>query len=996
MSSSFSGPAPAGIGAEETGRLGFVFIPRVADRQSQHHMFWPALIFPSPGELRRRLPSPRDMQMFDMEWENHQMNQRGALGEQETSRHVDGAMKVAFLLGSEMPPSGTRSFPVYSQDVTVTSVQNGEPLSMKPHTSFAKKNREYIRNMELYSNHDRFLQALVIAERYRANRDMSLLISSMNWPPLPNAQWHHVQQPPHHLPSHHLGASSAPRTNVPTNSYLYVPSASDSNIAASRADSTSTGTGMQWGHLYGTASKSQDDANDDGASDDEFVVNVDSSGVYNIPTPSRDGLLSQTSKSALRKVAVEGPSAASTGRNGRIISGGCNSQIDAYSNDGQEMEGNEDMEDAQSPQRPKQIDFDAAAAVTSARDTGSDLPIGSSTTTSELRACSSSGETKHVRFDAATSSASTTRGECNYGAGSGPTSTAAPTANVTPSHGPSVVDETEAPSSSSAVKTSRHATPSPTQGDCDTTSNAEKKTRSTAPAISTDERYKRLRALIKPDMDWSIVIPTLKDHGWATKPGRGLVSYYYCCSKFAHESVSYMVNHAKRGDEYFCSDEELKTFCREKLGWVGSGSDSDRRRERTGSNASTGNPEAKMKSESGRPKRESTRKPVVAPDVSSSAPSATRKKLSNPAKNKETRMARVKASPDKVNSSESTSDHSDSSDSHFGRVPLTSSAMRERSAVFKVESSTDRGKSRSNSGGAALKSKTAATTKTKTKTKSKQQTLAKEKTKQLAKSGAGKGQKPATKKKEKEKKVARPLMADPSPTPPSSSPAESTGSSPDSDAGPETIMTDQIAFSGILLPVFKFRYSKGFYCLPGIDPKSPEVLEGKDYFKRITSLRRHLCAYGIPLTALVSSKGKTGRSSGGAARRSSRRDTTNHVDIDSLMHKDDRRALARWVRYAVSRSLVLKTEVPADIDRFPPKSFMNGPWQLLQKLGYKFSSGSYKVPTAEGSSISFDRAEDLEVHLARFGLVEDTSALKAEELLKLELYIAGCSNVNLL
>lgn len=209
-------------------------------------------------------------------------------------------------------------------------------------------------------------------------------------------------------------------------------------------------------------------------------------------------------------------------------------------------------------------------------------------------------------------------------------------------------------------------------------------------------------------------------------------------------------------------------------------------------------------------------------------------------------------------------------------------------------------------------------------------------------------------------------------------------------------MADQNAFSGILLPVFKFRYSKGFYCLPGIDPKSPDVLEGKDYFKHITSLRRHLCAYGIPLTALVSSKGKTGRSSGGAARRSSRRDATNHVDIDSLMHKDDLRALERWVRYAVSRSLVLKTEVPANIDRFPPKSFMDGPWQLLQKLGYKFSSGSYKVPTAEVSSISFDRAEDLEVHLARFGLVEDTSALKAEELLKLELYIAGCTNVNLL
>ena len=97
--------APAGVGAEETGRLGFVFIPRVVDRQSHHHMFWPALIFSSPGALRRRLPSPRDMEMFDLELENHQMNQRGALRESKALHPMDGTMKVAFLLGNEIPPS---------------------------------------------------------------------------------------------------------------------------------------------------------------------------------------------------------------------------------------------------------------------------------------------------------------------------------------------------------------------------------------------------------------------------------------------------------------------------------------------------------------------------------------------------------------------------------------------------------------------------------------------------------------------------------------------------------------------------------------------------------------------------------------------------------------------------------------------------------------------------------------------------------------------------
>jgi hypothetical protein len=148
------------------------------------------------------------------------------------------------------------------------------------------------------------------------------------------------------------------------------------------------------------------------------------------------------------------------------------------------------------------------------------------------------------------------------------------------------------------------------------------------------------------------------------------------------------------------------------------------------------------------------------------------------------------------------------------------------------------------------------------------------------------------------------------------------------------------------------------------------------------------------LTALASSSNGKIRDCAEGKRR--RLDVTSDVNIDSVMNKDDLRALERWVRYAVARSLVHRTEVPADVERFPPKSFMNGPWQLLQKLGYKYSSGTYKVPTGQGAAISYHRAEDLEAHLARFGLVEDTSVLNPEDLLKLELYIAGYSKVPLL
>ena len=87
--------------------------------------------------------------------------------------------------------------------------------------------------------------------------------------------------------------------------------------------------------------------------------------------------------------------------------------------------------------------------------------------------------------------------------------------------------------------------------------------------ITNEERYRRLSALIKRDMDPSLVWSTLERHGWVCKRGTGLVNFYYVCSKYAHESIGFITKNAKRGDEYFCSEDEVREFCREKLGWVG-------------------------------------------------------------------------------------------------------------------------------------------------------------------------------------------------------------------------------------------------------------------------------------------------------------------------------------------------------------------------------------------------------------------------------------------
>lgn len=109
--------------------------------------------------------------------------------------------------------------------------------------------------------------------------------------------------------------------------------------------------------------------------------------------------------------------------------------------------------------------------------------------------------------------------------------------------------------------------------------------------VSNEERYRRLGTLIKPDMESSLIWPTLEHNGWVCKPGKGLVSFIYVCSKFADDSLTFIEKNAKRGDEYFCSEDEVREFCREKLGWVGGGSDGghknqDGRRRRSDGRAS--------------------------------------------------------------------------------------------------------------------------------------------------------------------------------------------------------------------------------------------------------------------------------------------------------------------------------------------------------------------------------------------------------------------------
>ena len=119
-------------------------------------------------------------------------------------------------------------------------------------------------------------------------------------------------------------------------------------------------------------------------------------------------------------------------------------------------------------------------------------------------------------------------------------------------------------------KNQSNASVEPTHTAATAAAAAAKKDETTANGNNTaGSRRDQLRAIIRPEMDWAIVWPTLKDNGWAAKPGRGLVSWYLCCPEFANKSVGDMLQHGKRGQDYFCSSDDLRQYCVDDLGWVG-------------------------------------------------------------------------------------------------------------------------------------------------------------------------------------------------------------------------------------------------------------------------------------------------------------------------------------------------------------------------------------------------------------------------------------------
>jgi hypothetical protein len=174
------------------GQLGFVLIPKHAANLfqrgvSQQRMYWPALLFPSHFELLRSIPSPPDSQSFQMEWKYHEVVSISDWKRKGLLTPDDGPVRVALLLGSEVPPCATRTFPICPQDVAAVA---GGAL-YKPYVFLSKRRMDEFKELEGYAGNHQFLDAMGSAEQYLNTKEKSTSIwASLKWPDLPDGLYY--------------------------------------------------------------------------------------------------------------------------------------------------------------------------------------------------------------------------------------------------------------------------------------------------------------------------------------------------------------------------------------------------------------------------------------------------------------------------------------------------------------------------------------------------------------------------------------------------------------------------------------------------------------------------------------------------------------------------------------------------------------------------------------------------------------------------------------
>ncbi len=169
----------------------------------------------------------------------------------------------------------------------------------------------------------------------------------------------------------------------------------------------------------------------------------------------------------------------------------------------------------------------------------------------------------------------------------------------------------------------------------------------------------------------------------------------------------------------------------------------------------------------------------------------------------------------------------------------------------------------------------------------------------------------------------------------------------------------------LLQNCFEFSYNGGKYCLPGKENrpgKESTATEGVNYFGSLDSLRKHLCAYGLP-------------------------------EVKKSLSDMETHDLQLWVRFAhvfnIGDAVLINPDDIGELLDFKQA------WTMLQKLGLKFSNHHYLYPNSDPTKapLRFEKAEDFSAHLARFGIppvagIEQHKVLDPDDRMRLDISIA--------
>lgn len=440
---------------------------------------------------------------------------------------------------------------------------------------------------------------------------------------------------------------------------------------------------------------------------------------------------------------------------------------------------------------------------------------------------------------------------------------------------------------------------------------------------------------------WPDMWDMMKTDGWIYKKGPALIDWIWIHPSKADMKMNDLMKQGTVGVDYVTSEEDLMRYAKTYYGWRGivESPESSKEAEMADRIKKRKRRESSAKAEAAAPVTEPTRKNVGKGKSRMSISSGGKQLI-------QMNRAALRNSP----ATSATSDVSDASRFSDGAPSEQSESCRTRSSV--AGSPTVSEMEFGFGSTPSAKKRTAP--------------------KRLSYGKAGRNRSGRKKTEEEEESAESTSGYSETSASGASTSSGSSGSAESSVDATYQIMANKDAWLA-LMKLFGFTFASGkYYCLPGKENKpgsESKAVEGVHYFSSLEELRKNLCAYGLP--------------------------TSKKALLD-----EERVDIERWVRYAHVANLPDGGIInPAHAGE--PINHMQA-WGMLQKLGFKHSSGGYKVqnPDITKNPLKFERQQDFYVHLARFGIprVDGASELSQADRLTLDLFICnpGVENVNTL